>query len=90
MFFIPLSIHNNPLGKNGYEYFHAVFRQSSQITGLASAVNRFCIKLSVNSRLTCVTDGRTDRRKSDLNSEAYDITLAENERAVDTLTLQRL
>jgi len=40
------------------------------------AINRFCKKSSVYSQLTRLTDGQTDKRKSDLNSGSYYITLA--------------
>jgi len=45
---------------NGCEYFHAVFPQPSQISGLPGGVNRFCKISSVYSQLTRTTDGQTD------------------------------
>ena len=77
-FFIPL-LDNNPLEKTVASTLTLFF--ATERDGLSGGVNRLCRESTMYSPLTCVTDGRTDRQtdgrtESDLNSEAYRVTLA--------------
>ena len=73
-----------PMGINGCKYHPAVFSQSSQISGLASDVNRLCKKSSIHSQLRHVTDRHTDGNLSDLSSRLYYVMLAKNQCNIQT------
>jgi len=49
--------------ENGCEYYHDVFSQPSQITGLLGGINRFCKShVLTHSSGASQTDGQTDKQ----------------------------
>ena len=66
--------YNNLSGENSCKYFALFFSQPA----LSGGGNTFCKMSSVYSHLKRVIDRQTNRRKSDLNSEAYYVTLVKS------------
>jgi len=64
-----------PWGRTVANIFTLFFPQHSQISGLPGG-KQILQKLHCLLKFTHVTDGQTDRRKSDLNSTAHYVTLS--------------
>ena len=76
-FSYPILCNNNSVEKCGCELFLRCFFYYREYPGLPGGVNRVCKKSSVSHSSRALQTGRqTDRRKSDIDSEAYYVTLA--------------